>query len=76
MFTCVLSGLQLGIAYNLLADQVKIGVLNTGLVQELSPFFRFLLIAIGFFLGIYFGIIRKQGECAYAKTRQNNNQGQ
>lgn len=59
MLTRVLSGFQLGIAHNLLTDQVKIGVFDTRLVQELSPFLWFLFFAIGLLLGIYFGIIRK-----------------
>ena len=54
LFTRILSSLQFGVAHNLVANQVKVGVLDTGLVQKLSPFLWLLLFAIGFFLAIYF----------------------
>lgn len=71
MLTCVLSGFQLGIADNLLTDQVKVGIFDTGLVQELSPFLWFFFFTIGLLLGIYFGIIRKTRQVCVCQDKGN-----
>lgn len=50
--TCVLSSLGLSVANNLLTNQVEVGVLDAGLVQEFTPLLRLLLVVLVALFGI------------------------
>lgn len=52
VLTSILAGLGLSVADNLLADQVKVGIFDARLVQELAPLLGFLLVVLGFGLGL------------------------
>jgi len=48
VFTGVLSSLGLSVANNLFADQVKIGILDAGLMKELAPLLGLFLVPFSF----------------------------